>query len=247
MKHRAQMWVVLLGSLLLPAVAKAADKPAPTGGRAKAVAQFEQLYIERVLDQINVAREIRAGRGNQLADRIEHALPRYLKAMRDFKDSRNKNAAYYNAAQHLKSVKVELAPDVRALVDQYSAKVSVVRDQGCYALTDQCGDENCVAVPTSLRPIDPNTPDPNGWQCSDPGSHCGASKNFPYWPCGQCLGLIPCTGSGGNSSGGNSSGGNSSGGNSPGGNSPGGNSSSGNSSNGTTQSGGQGNSNRKAH
>jgi hypothetical protein len=154
----------------------------------------QHLYEMDVLNLIHIASEIRAGRAEQLAKRIEDALPEYLREMETFEESSFRTLAFYETGQLYATSKCRIPQDLEGPIETAEARVGEVLSDDCFAETVCNGGVDCHRWPTSLPDIDVNTPDPMGWHYIL-HSHCGF-----HWPrfwrldCGVPKGLKACTG-----------------------------------------------------
>ena len=157
-------------------------------------------YVAQVLNLVNVASEIRAGRANQLAESIESSLPDYLTSMAGFTTTPAKTAAFYAASRLLQTSKKPVPAGLQKLLNQAKAGAKQVLSEKCYELLLVCKEKGCIPIPTSLRPVDVNKVDPMGWHYLV-DSHCGFKnwKRWKFWQfgqgCGPPLGITACTGS----------------------------------------------------
>ncbi len=155
---------------------------------------IEAVYTRQVLDLLVVARDIREGRTEDLADRIESTLEGHLSQMMKFQESPNKTACFY-LADELYAASDKKAPEtLKSALAESKTALKQILSKDCFAEASCGGGVDCHKWPTSLRPVDPDTPDVMGWHYII-GSHCGFSWPF-FWKrdCGLPLGLKACTG-----------------------------------------------------
>jgi hypothetical protein len=182
--------------LSLPASAAAAE---PQPGEVPDT-ETQNDYAAQVLNLINAAGEIHAGRGNQLVEFIENSLPAYLNNMAGFKSSPLKTATFNAAGRLLRSLNKVVPADLQGLIADAGAKAKEVLSDDCYELLPICKEKGCIPIPTSLRPVDVKKVDPMGWHYLV-GSNCGFKnwKRWKFWQfgqgCGPPLGITACTGS----------------------------------------------------
>ena len=125
----------------------------------------QDIYAMGVLNLVNIARQIRAGRAEQLADEIENSLLEYLEQMVNFRETSLTRVTIYAASKLFRFSKKEVSGNVRQLLSSSSEKVQGDLSNDCYKLLSVCnGGKGCVPWPTSLRPVDVDTPDPMGWR-----------------------------------------------------------------------------------
>ena len=154
----------------------------------------QEIYSRQLLDLLNVASEIRAGRAEQLAERIELSLEGHLNVMMEFDENIFKTATFHLANLHYESSGNEAPENLKVMLSKSTIAMKQVLSDDCYAPVTCTGGADCHKWPTSLTAVDPDTPDPMGWHYIK-GSHCGF-----HWPrfwkpaCGQPLGLTACTG-----------------------------------------------------
>ncbi|HTD38244.1 MAG TPA: hypothetical protein VK669_12070 [Candidatus Limnocylindrales bacterium] len=157
-------------------------------------ASDQTKYAMQVLSLMHVAREIKAGRGAQLAASIEASTPDYLTPMADFAETNYTIGAFALADQQFKAENRTPPAALNAKLKGGRDKLAQVLSQDCFELID-CKEPGCVPWPTSLRAANLNAPSPLGWRYIV-GSHCGFSwPKFWKLDCGPPIALQPCTGS----------------------------------------------------
>lgn len=162
--------------------------------RAAEAAEGQDLYALDVLNLIHVANEIRAGRADKLAHRIEDLLPEHLREMGAFQESSVTILATHQAGQLLESSGKEIPADLKGRLAAAGEKAKQLLSEDCFVETVCDGGPGCHRWPTSLPDIDPTTPNPMGWRYIV-GSHCGFRwPRFWKLDCGNPKGLVACTG-----------------------------------------------------
>jgi len=152
--------------------------------------QYE--YTMDVLNLINVAREIRAGHGKQLAENIENSLPEHLKMISKFKKTPLMKAPFLLTNVLYISAKKQIPRSISNLIKKYGMSADQVLSDDCYDLLSVCGGGRwCWPLPTSLRPVDVDSPNPYGWHYIV-GSGCG--WNLRGNPCGEPVTGAVCSG-----------------------------------------------------
>jgi hypothetical protein len=165
--------------------------PALVVPRPKPNAADQTKYALQVLSLMHVAREIKAGRGTQLANSIDASLADYLTPMVGFRETNLSLAAFYLAGQRFRASNQTPPPVLSAKLKR--AGDGEVLSDGCFELMD-CKEPGCVPWPTSLKPANVKAPNPMGWRYIV-GSHCSfAWPKFWKLDCGPPIALQPCTG-----------------------------------------------------
>jgi hypothetical protein len=88
---------------------------------------FRNWYVMGMADQANVAREIYAGRSQELADRIRRTLPTYVRAVEsEFRNGEGRDGAYWIVSDVYKvsgaEVPAELKPILASLPPRGSCR-----------------------------------------------------------------------------------------------------------------------------
>ncbi|MGA3372383.1 MAG: hypothetical protein ABSC48_11560 [Terracidiphilus sp.] len=153
---------------------------------------IEFMYVMAVLSLVNVARQIRDGKGDDVAEHIEESLPSYLKTMLEFKENNLKTAAFYAGGKLIKSRHLEVEKRLESAIAGYTQEQGQVLSDKCYKLAKCGGGFFCWEAPISLRPVDPNVvDDQDGWRYIV-GSTCGFDVFKPSKGCGNPVGLYQC-------------------------------------------------------
>jgi hypothetical protein len=168
---------------------------APKRAAAVTLREAQDMYAMQVLSLIYVAREIRKGRADELANTIEEALAGYLARISSFRETSLTTATYYTAGLLYKSAKKRIPRGLSKYISRAQRRIRAEVSEDCYELTT-CTTVACVAGcvpwPTSLRPVDVNKPSPVGWHYIL-NSHCGF-----HWPkfwkldCCEPIGITQC-------------------------------------------------------
>jgi hypothetical protein len=145
---------------------------------------MQEAYTMRVMEQLSIAYEIRTGRANDLADRIEKAFPTYLKTISEFNHKEAVASAMAAAAKYYERSRKQIPAEIEPLLRSAQKRVA----GQCYDLVEVCrGGKGCIPVVTSLRPVDLRKPNDGGWE---PHGKCGATNKAK--PCGPPLGVAAC-------------------------------------------------------
>lgn len=154
----------------------------------------QDQYVLEVLNLVHVATEIRSGRADILASRIEDYLVQHLREMMTFVETPYRALAFNATGLLYDLAKKPIPSDLQVSVAAAQQAAAPNLSDGCFATTICNGDADCHRWPTSLPDIDTGKEDPMGWHYII-GSHCGF-----HWPrfwkldCGNPKGLTACTG-----------------------------------------------------
>jgi hypothetical protein len=163
----------------------------PARKKSKLSAADQTRYAMDVLNLINVAREIREGRANQLADMIEESLPEYLHEMGDFKNSTVMCAAFYLTRVLFHKVGKPVPKGLAGLMAAYGNAPGGL-SKTCHPLIKCKGGILCIKQVSSLQPVDVNKIDNQGFRYVI-GSACGWKLPRLKKPCGAPVTGEACT------------------------------------------------------
>jgi hypothetical protein len=158
------------------------------------VREEQDGFAWQVISLISVAQDIRAGRAEDLAARIEDMLPTYLEVMADFDDSALRTVAFYAAGLLYAESRKQPPEWMSHVIGTAKTDISQVLSEDCFEEMRCKPGKGCVPWPTSLRAVDVSRPSPMGWRYIV-DSHCGFSWPKFWKPaCGAPIGLVACTG-----------------------------------------------------
>lgn len=136
----------------------------------------QDLYSMQFLNMINVLSEIRAGRSEQLAASIENSIPAYLKQIAGFNEASLKTVSFYTADLFYQKEDKTPPAEFEHYFTMAAVNAKQVLSKDCYDLLSICTAPGCTPLPTSLRPVNIDSPNPAGWHYIV-DSNCGFS-----WP-----------------------------------------------------------------
>jgi len=160
---------------------------------SKPNADDQTQHALRVISLLHIAREVKAGRAEQVAASIRASAADYLTPMLAFDHTNLWIGAFYLGDVLYRSSGEPPPSHLAAALKGGREKIKEVLSDGCFDLT-VCKENGCVKWPTSLQPVNVNAPNPMGWHYIV-GSHCGFSwPKFWKLDCGQPVALKPCMG-----------------------------------------------------
>jgi hypothetical protein len=159
--------------------------PTAKRGKSKISKPDQAKYATQLLSLINVARQIRAGKAEKLAEQIESSLPDYLRQMADFEEVPPMRAPFYLSRLLYDAIGKKFPEDLRPLILKYGKAEGVLSDD-CFALKKGCGGVLCWKDTSSLQPVDTSKKDPYGWRYVI-GTSCGWELPTLRKPCGPPL------------------------------------------------------------
>jgi len=173
-KQSFKLSIVLL-VLVISACTQKKEKetPAPT---EVTLQQSQDMYSTEFLNMLNVLTEIRAGRAEQLAASIENSIPAHLGQIATFNESALKTVSFYSSELFYKKQGKMPPVEFETHFKQAEIDAKTVLSDSCYDLLPVCAEVDCIPWPTSLRPVNLDSPNPEGWHYIK-DSHCGMD-----WP-----------------------------------------------------------------
>lgn len=153
--------------------------------------QIQDMYAMDFINMMNILYEIQSGRTEQLYTSIAGAIESNLAHMTDFEESSLKTVSFYVAAKYYEKAgkPMPAAFEYHFGMAMENAKRELSDD--CYKLLDVCPGANCIAWPTSLRPVDLENQDDYGWHYLKK-SHCGMKWPKIWKECGPPLNAVAC-------------------------------------------------------
>jgi hypothetical protein len=185
----AKLLLITVGLIIFSCSPK--DEKVKSGDMEMTLQESQDLYSAEFLNMLNILSEIRAGRAEQLASTIESSIPQYLTQISGFNESAFKTVSFYNASMfYMKQDKTPPA-EFEAQIKQAMIDSKTVLSDDCYDLFPTCVAVNCVPWPTSLRPVNINSPNPEGWRYIK-NSHCGIAWPKVWRGCGPPINGPAC-------------------------------------------------------
>lgn len=168
--------LLLIAMVLIIFSCSPKEEKVKPGDMEMTLQESQDLYSAEFLNMMNVLSEIRAGRAAQLAASIESSIPQYLTQISGFNESTLKTVSFYNA--NLYYLKQDKTPpsEFESQIKQAQIDSKTVLSDDCYDLFPACVAPGCIPWPTSLRPVNINSPNPEGWRYIK-NSNCGIA-----WP-----------------------------------------------------------------